>query len=200
MTDDVLQNMVTGWFVAGLLGQRRSSVPAAAMGPLVEIADARGAWLKFPHPLLGFSAGANDHELLPAVLKSTGLALAFVAANRSLDPLVPYWRLLDLGEQHRDLLARWVREGQPPAFDVLPNPLVAGSETGEVESRREMLIKSLTATSEYFERLFNTVESNPSRLDVDRVWELRDAVRKALVDIRESVQNVVSAPPSDVVV
>ena len=199
VTEDVLQLMVTGWFVGGFLNQRSSDNETPALGPKVRVADLDGTWLDFPHPILGLFASSNDHEILPGLLKSLGLAMTHAAATASLEPFKPYWRLRDLGAQHRELLANWVRDGVAPSKAAEPDPRVAGEPRSDVDGRKVTLMQSIALTTDHFEKLFAGVEASPADLDADRIWELRDQVRVALSDIRESVQNLQAPPTAGVV-
>ncbi|MCX6459106.1 MAG: hypothetical protein NTZ03_02235 [Actinobacteria bacterium] len=188
-TDDVILQMITGWFVAGIMGIRRTTTPNSSGGPMVEVADERGQWLAFPHPLLGFRKGDSDHEILPSVLKSLGIAIAQVGVSSpaSLDALEPYWRLRDMGENAAAVISQWVRTGATPSQGILPNPSTAASPAEPAEVRREALLKSVALARATVEKIFAGVESNPNELNTQRIWELRVQILAALQVIHDSV-------------
>jgi hypothetical protein len=145
--DDMLPQMLRGWFVADILGQRRVSYDRDS-GPKVEVWCASDGWQSFPYPLLARSPGlprpsrrgGENFEYLTAVLKSLALALVEVYNSVSLTPLMPYHRLLDLGGDVQNELGDWIDEGTPES----PEPdLAAGTSTMDPDQRQQAVIERL---------------------------------------------------------
>jgi hypothetical protein len=114
-----LPQMIRGWFIADLLGQRRTEYDRD-LGPRIAIWSPDGGWQVFPHPLLARSPGlprpsrnGETFEYLAAVLKSLSLALMEVYEDASLAPLSPYHRLLDLGGDVQNELGDWIDFAKP---------------------------------------------------------------------------------------
>ena len=150
--DDRMPLLLKGWFVADVLGQRRVTYDRD-LGPKVELWCAEKGWRAFPYPLLARSPGlprpsrrgGENFEYLSAVLKSLALALIDVYNDVSLDPLMPYHRLIDLGSDVQNELGDWIDEAQPPA----PAPeLAAGSSTQQPAERQASVVERLEGLRE----------------------------------------------------
>ena len=191
---EVVASMVRGWFIANLFNQRKA-VATQQQGPKVSIWDpsARG-YLDFPFPLLPLKnpAPTNNPELLAGVIKSLALALVDCHTRSNLEPLKPYWRLMDLGNQFGTLIENWCREGKLESDAPAPDQSIAGSENSTFEERKNAVHQTLTKTSDAFEAIFKDVERGNDIFNINKIWELRGYIRTSLAELTEFVNNLTS--------
>lgn len=147
--EDALPQMLRGWFLADILGQKRYSYDKSE-GPKIEVWCGPEGWNSFPYPLLARSPGlprpdrqgGDNHQYLTAVLKSISLALLEVYTSASLTPLSPYHRLLDLGGDVQNELGDWIDDAKPSA----PVPeLAAGTSDMSPVDRAAAVVDTLEA-------------------------------------------------------
>ena len=145
--EDTLPQMLRGWFVADVLGQKRSSYDRDA-GPKIELWCDQDGWQAFPYPLLSRAPGlprpardgGENFQYLSAVLKSISLALLEVYTSASLNSLLPYHRLLDLGGDVQNELGDWIDDAKPAP----PVPELAAGDTGmSANERADAVIRRL---------------------------------------------------------
>lgn len=184
---EVIQAMVRGWYLSTIFDQKKQ-VATPQQGPKISIwsPDTNG-FVDFPHPLLPMrNPGVNSNpELLAAVLKSLSLALANCHTVSNLEPLRPYWRLIDLGNSAQELIESWTRSGSLEAGAPTPSAVFAGTPEGTFEERRLAILSTLEKTSTALESLFTNEERAREIFKVARIWELRDYVRTALNELTE---------------
>jgi len=182
----VLRDMVTGWFVAGLLGQLQSS-PEAVQIWIPETHVGHGHWAAFPSPMLTREP-LNGPEALSVVLGGMMLAMLEVNTRENIEPMAPYARLRELGEAPggfstaiNDELRDWVINGTNSC------PTIATS-TASPEQRREALLKRVqdlrAAFVDYYNRI-NSEHKNPSGFP--RSWDLRKEIVGALNQLESSL-------------
>jgi hypothetical protein len=171
--------MLRGWFLAGLFNLRDVSSDTQ-LGWKVEIwNDASRSELTFPFPLLS-SSPVNKQELPAVILKSLSIAMVRVNELGSLEPLKPYWELLDLGHGYVTILESWVRDGKAPSTHRTPDMNCAGTSSDSLEKRRQMVLATLDKTLASFNSDFAAFEERAEPAGVSRSWEMRDRIRRAL--------------------
>lgn len=180
-----LGEMLRGWFLAGLLGQRTieeergSGWRAGVWSP-----EAKGT-VSFPFPLLA-SHSTSRADLPAVIMESLAVALVEVNTAGNLDPLRAYHRLMDLGSEHgmHSHLASWIRSGsQVDPGAPMPDPNVAGSVEGTMDERWAATVSTLTKTRDAYEGLFAEVDERGDLSSASPAWELRDQIREALIDL-----------------
>ncbi len=182
-----IQSMVRGWYLSTILDQKKvTSTPQ--QGPKVSIwsPDANG-YVNFPHPLLPLKnpgAIANP-EILPVILKSISLAIVACHTQSNLEPLRPYWRLMEIGDNAKELIENWTRNGKLEVDAPLPSPTFAGSADGTFEERRTAILSTLEKTSTALEGIFTAEEKARDIYKVAKVWEIRSYIRIALSELTE---------------
>jgi len=178
----VLDDMVEGWFVSAILGQRLTDSPETRLGWRSQIWDPTNAeWLEFPYPLLGTDGG--DKEQLPGVLLSILIAMAQCDHQSSLAPLRPYRRLASLGRglggSQGDALAEWIRSGTVAPSAPQPPEALAGSSGDTPEARQERIRAAVTRSLEDYEAYFKRQEDQGDPHVTPLGWELRFPIRQA---------------------
>jgi len=202
MSPEIRKAMVRGWFSARVLGQLRLEADRAAIFAPTE-AGAPGDFVDFPSPFLSADSPHN-HDYLPVVLISILLALIEVNTRQSLDSVLPYVRLRDLGRDGRDGgyaqytwagsdLEAWIVEGAVPA-GAPPVPAESGLDSEKWESRRDALECRLASFEASYTKLFKEVEGRTDVFDVTVAYELRRDILEALGDLQRAVRHV--APKS----
>ena len=191
---DVVLAMVRGWYLATILDQKKQ-VTTPQQGPKISIysPDTNG-YVDFPHPLLPMrNPGVNANpELLAAVLKSLSLALAACHTQSNLDPLRPYWRLLDMGNNSQEIIENWTRNGKLEGDAPQPAANFAGTAQSTFEERRDAILSTLEKTSAALEGIFQSEEKARDIFKVARIWELREYVRTALNELTEFTMHLTS--------
>jgi hypothetical protein len=182
-----IQDMVRGWYLATILDQKKQ-LSTPQQGPKISIwsPDANG-YVDFPHPLLPLkNPGASSNpEILPAVLKSLSLAMAACHTQSNLEPLRPYMRLMEIGENAKDIIENWTRNGKLESGAPTPTATFAGTSESTFQERRAAILTTLEKTSTALEAIFVAEEKSRDVFKVAKVWELRYYIRIALSDLTE---------------
>lgn len=183
---EVLREILRGWIIASLLGRIDGNDPNNVPVGLWSA----GGRLEFPFPLLGLPI-ENRLDLLPAVLETSVLGHALGP-----DALAPYRELRTLGTQdilrgdreHTRLsLSEWIRTGKVAPGLPEPSPTVAGEANAPVNDRIEVILGSLASTRDTVARIGSDRVDGTSALHVQRVWELRHELERALDSLSASV-------------
>jgi hypothetical protein len=175
-----IEAMLRGWFLAGLFNLREVSSDAQ-LGWKVNIWNEESrSELTFPFPLLS-SSPVNKMELPAVILKSLSIALVRVNELGSLEPLKPYWELLDLGHGYVSILENWVREGIGPSSHRKPDLKLTGSASDSLEERRQLVLATLDKTLASFNADFGSFEERAEYAGASRSWEIRGRIREALL-------------------
>jgi hypothetical protein len=180
-----LAEMIRGWFLAGLLGQRTIEEDQSGGWRVgVWSADARGM-VAFPFPLLETTSTVKA-DLPAAVMKSLPLALVQVNTVASLDPLRPYHRLMDLGSDAGmgRQLRSWIKDGRTAdAGAPSPDAGSAGMPDGTMDERRTAVLSFLARSSGVYETAFIEATDRGNPFTTPRSWELREQIRQSLNDL-----------------
>jgi hypothetical protein len=179
-----LQAMVRGWFTGRLLGQIKRDHERDT-GWRVQIWNPDPPYNGFqpcPYPLLS-ATKVEALDVLPAVLQSLLIAMIDVHTKGNLGPLVPYQRLIDIGENGRSMLEDWIADGTLPQGAETPEPPIAGTVSDDPETRRSNIHRALHASRQEYEELFKKTEHANNPYTVPLAWELRDQIRVALDDL-----------------
>lgn len=189
---EVLEDMIEGWFISGILGQRKIDSPNPDLGWRSQIWEPSSQqWLDFPYPLLGTNGG--DKEQLPGVLLSVLIAMAECDLKSSLSPLRPYQRLIALGrnlDSPADELRDWIREGRLPEGAPTPPATWAGSASETLDARRDAIRSGLDKSLQNFQTHFAEVEKSQDPFLTTLAWELRDPIEAAHNVIAHSLGTV----------
>ena len=105
--------MLKGWFVARILNQLTETFDDLVMGPHLKLfCPESQRHESFPYPL--FHPGIAQPEDYPGtILNSLSIALALCNSQASMEPLLPYHRLIDLGDiSTNSELIRWITHGE----------------------------------------------------------------------------------------
>jgi hypothetical protein len=189
----VITDMVRGWFIAGLLDQRKFE--KSEQGPSVAIwKSSRDGFIKFPHPMLPMHSQiieANP-EFLPAVLKAVSLAMVECHTASSLEPLAPYWRLKELGSDavFQEVLSDWIRRGELEDGAPVPTESRAGSKAESFASRKTIVLKYFQIMRDLLVKGFQANETEANIFHVPRIYEIREYVTHALDDIIEFINSL----------
>ena len=74
----------------------------------------------------------------------------------------------------------------------MPDPNVAGSVEGTMDERWAAAVSTLTKTRVVYEGLFAEVDERGDLSSVRPLWELRDQIREALIDLAARAESVES--------
>ena len=182
-----IKSMVRGWYLATILDQKKQ-ISTPQQGPKISIwSPESNGYVDFPHPLLPLkNPGASSNpEILPAVLKSLSLAMAACHTQSNLEPLRPYLRLMEIGENAKDIIENWTRNGKVDADAPIPSLPFAGSSEGTFEDRRSAILATLEKTTLALEGIFTAEEKSRDIFKTAKVWELRSYIRLALSELTE---------------
>lgn len=190
-----VQDMVRGWFLAGMFDQRKA-ISTPQQGPKVSIwtPDSRG-FLDFAHPMFPMhnQTLVQNPEFLPAVLKSISLAMVHCHTKSNLEPLKPYWRLMELGANYQQVLDDWTRSGITEADAPTPNSKLVGTASDSFEDRKKIILNGLEKTKQDLQKRFVEEEKANNIFRLTRIYEIKDYVVTALDDMIEIVNNLEDA-------
>ena len=179
----LIRCMVRGWFTGRLLGLVRS------VNDHWEIwipQDAR--YMRFSQEWLSTPRASGDRDALPLVLESLALAYVEVSRNGTLQPLLPYTELRELGrskpeggllgyESLAPTLNQWVADGliDPGAGDAaVLNRVAAVGGTSEPAERLSQLAAACREVIASYEKLFSELQalwrSQPALLSTAPHW------------------------------
>lgn len=187
-----LSAMLRGWFLTALLNQR-TIVDEGNTGWRVQVWDSDSReFVAFPYPLL--SAKPVDKEGLPAiVVKNVSIAMVKVNEKGSMAPLVPYQRLIDVGDeiQHKSIMSKWIKDGEVAGSGApTPESKLAGTKEDTLDDRRDAVLKTLDGTKQKYVELFAEVSERRSPWSAPPVWELREPLLAALTDLILAAESV----------
>lgn len=190
---EVRRSMVTGWFVGRLLGELTwdlADLDNPKAGMFVPLLRRR---LPFPDPLLG-PLLVNEEDLLPAVLESLPLAMVDSNTRQSLEPLMPYGRLRELGEKAQNYLQAWILAnttpggGEPDSRAWCAPGESTKREEATAEERKQAVLAYLNGRRRrYVERLGETIVDHAGFFEVPRHFDLRDDYRRCFEDLHRLV-------------
>lgn len=187
VSPEKIQSMVRGWYLSTILDQRKTA-STPQQGPKISIwsPDTNG-YVDFPHPLLPLkNPGASSNpEILPAVLKSLSLAMTSCHTQSNLEPLRPYWRLMDIGDNAKEMIENWTRNGKVEPDAPIPSEAFAGPAGGTFEERRTAVLATLEKTAAALESIFQAEEKARDIFKVAKIWEIRKYIRTALSELTE---------------
>jgi hypothetical protein len=210
------RSIITGWFVASLFGLR--DITAHANGRSVKIWNptlANPGWSSFPDPLLDTHPedATRGNWMLPAILKSAGLALCQLGKTGDVANIEAYKLLLFLGREVTTSLPNRDKWNIPGSGDELPTGNVEMSEfirnwviNGVKPSEKEllsMMALRLSPDNNRGEAIKLTVNELREQYNgawddfkntvwhkMPETWELKDDIDSALEDIRSYVDGL----------
>jgi hypothetical protein len=192
-----LEAMVRGWFVGRLLGQV-TRAEERGMGWRVHAWNPDPPYngpQPFPFPLLS-DRPVVGLDLIAAVLQSLLIAMVDVHTKGNLSPLVPYHRLIELGENYDTNLGDWILDGSLPPGAPTPDPKVAGAVDGPAEDRREAIRTALLASRSEYVGLFDQTKRDNDPFTVPLSWELRDQILAAIDSLTAATNAITSQDSS----
>jgi hypothetical protein len=183
---EVIKQMILGWFVSILLGQRKVKEDKLK-GPKVTLWEAEDKTIvSFPHPMLPITnkTTAANLELLPTVLES--LVVAFLECNNSssLEPMKAYWRLLELGTNYQAIMSSWILDGALEDDAPTPDPSMAGTNEGKFADRKQILLKILSQTKLMYVNIFDEEYKRDDLNRLSKAYELKDQILSALDELQ----------------
>ena len=178
-----VEKMILGWFALAFIGGRKIDTSEHLRGPKVSVySGEKSAWVNFPHPLLGLPENHQDHDYLPSVLLSLSLALVEINANPSLAPLDAYRALIATGSEDMTLgykaLYRDYMKGKHPQLK---------SDLGSESEIQQQLLKKISDSQNYFNGLFESIESTGNPFTTPQIYEIKLQVLKAFSTLSDAV-------------
>lgn len=171
-----LQAMVRGWFVAGLLEQLQQD-PLGLWVPASPATNGRAGFVPFESPLL--TGSGRGPESLPDALETLAIALLRVNDEESLTPMLPYHRLLQLGDgsalELPAELETWVDKGTRDQDTT--------ADSGTAQDRLQAAAARIEAVSKQFDQHFAALEARHDLLSYPGSYDLRHQIRTALGDL-----------------
>jgi hypothetical protein len=143
----------------------------------------------FPFPLLS-DMPVPGIDLVAAVLQSLLIAMVDVHTKGNLSPLVPYHRLIELGENYDAYLGDWIHDGTLPPGAPTPDAEVAGAADGPAEGRKEAIRDALLGARADYEELFAQTKRDNNTFAAPLSWELRDQILMAIDSLTAAVNAV----------
>lgn len=191
---EVAATILRGWYVAKILGQLVAKTDDIMRGPEISVWIGPGNKMaNFPHPLMhkGFTP---PFDYPGTILKSISIAIIMCNAEGSLNPLVSYHRLLDLGFRADEIcteLTRWVQTGTiSDSLAPIPPLERAGSANASIEARKEVILNYLDQQAQ--EHAEEVVRVTPG-VDVRSypiTWEIREDVLVAISSLRSAISTM----------
>ena len=186
-----LHSMLRGWFVGLILGQV-TRVAEPGMGWRVKAWNPdppHNGLQPFPFPLLS-DKDVPSVDVVAAVLQSLLIAMVDVHTKGNLSPLVPYHRLIELGENFDAHLGDWIHEGTFPPGTPTPDPGVAGTAEGPAEDRKNAIYGALLSAKADYAGLFTQAERDNNSFKAPLSWELRGQILAAIDSLADAVDAV----------
>ena len=195
--EDRWNAMLRGWHVARLLNMFENDTKHESYtdkGPKVSIwTDPAKGWKMFPYPLHSSHIAKNVDDYPAIVLNSLIIALANGFDAKSLEPLEPYQRLMQLGggdQQQWAELENWILNGSTQPGAPRPRPESAGGANDSPNSRKEVSIAHVTEMSDKFEARMAALDPHVDPRTYPIVWEIRDAMRDSFADVLSAIRDV----------
>ncbi len=181
--------MLQGFFVARLLNQISLSKPDAEKDHKASIwFDASTGYTAFPYPLMATDMAGTLNELPALLLMSLQLALVDCYRLKSLDPLKPYNRLKNLGNNPAEL-RNWITTGQLPSGAPAPKDAKAGSKQDDVKIRQAKCVQFLRDEAQYFSDAWADCKDGDPR-NFPLSWEIKDDIDRAIQEVLNSALKV----------
>jgi len=205
---EIRLSMIVGWFIAIFFQQRTEELIDSNKGTKIELWDPQFGWLGFPYPLLPKSP--HDEYTLPTVLKSLSLAIIESGVQGNERPLLPYWRLKNLGREVTadsgvgidmwdgpslsSMVRDWIGDGMLP--EGAPQPLrlerqveeAGGDRRGALLSRIQ---RNMNRYREYWESLRAKDSVDPRGwIKTPEMYEIRADIDQALQMLDEYVERI----------
>jgi hypothetical protein len=194
MSPGVRRNFVTGWFAARILGQLEASADDSQ--PVRVWIPEQRDWASFSDPLI--APVGNEADLLPAVLESLPLALVAYAMNgeQGNAALVPYQRLIELGDNPRRALQEWILHGTVPSGTPMPREQM-GTVGDDAGLRQKKVLEYVRRRQEKYGKLTDVVVDAQNFFDTRWVWELRDDLHLAFGQLIRIVEDTTPTDADD---
>ena len=178
-----VEKMILGWFALAFIGGRKIDTSEHLRGPKVSVySGEKNAWVNCPHPLLGLPENHQDHDYLPSVLLSLSLALVEINANPSLAPLDAYRALIATGSEDMTLGYKALyRDYMKGKHSQLKSDLSSESEI------QQQLLKKISDSQNYFNGLFESIESTGNPFTTPQIYEIKLQVLKAFSTLSDAV-------------
>ena len=187
--------LIKGWYVASVMKGTLESEENSELGKKWTISDPNGNKLSFPFPLYASKFSAID--TLPVILESIKIAIAQCTSFGSLDPLKPYWRLMDIaGEISGEGDVEGLSADLAHRIDTGTPLGTSGASHGtadEVNARKRAVMGALQANLDEVIKATTEVGPDQSVYSYPLIWELRDEVKNS---IQELIDLVASYTPS----
>jgi metal-responsive CopG/Arc/MetJ family transcriptional regulator len=190
---EVWQKMLRGWYVARLLNQVDQDQGASAkeMGRSVSIWAGTGeGTVSFPYPLHAVSIKSTD-DLPGVIMHSLQIALVNCYTENSLAPLLPYHRLLELGDADSTDLRDWIEHGQLASGAPTIDATRAGNSEMDANGRKEKSIEFLNSLlAKFKEQMAKCVPTEKNPRVFPLTWEIRQEVERALQSAIDNIKTL----------
>lgn len=190
---EVWQKMLRGWYVGRLLNQvtQEEGASAKEMGRSVSIwAGTADGSVSFPFPLHAVSVKSTD-DLPGVIMHSLQIALVNCYTENSLEPLLPYHRLLELGDSESSDLRNWVEKGQLSSGAPAVDSTKVGNSEMDANGRKEKSIEFLSGVLAKFNDQMAKcapTEKNPRVFPL--TWEIRAEIERALKSLIDVIKSI----------
>jgi hypothetical protein len=190
-----VHQMLKGYFVSQILSYFDQDVSRPELGPKISIWCAEGnlGYQQFPHPLF-YPGKAPIKDNIGVLLESVNAALLQCSIAGTLTPLIPYQRLIELGQDGEDadlpeVLANWILLGQKPNGSPNIDPERAGAFTDTPDVRR---LKILDYLAKRKLELHNYLDVDPN-MSVHKYpvsWELEEQIIGAIEKLYKALSSL----------
>ena len=181
--------MLRGFFVSYLLNQFTLTKPDLDKDQKASIwSDTSNKYEDFPYPLMASEMTGKLTELPGLLLISLQLALVDCYSQKSLVPLNPYKRLMNLGS-NASAIRTWIASGQLPDGAPTPKDARAGSPQDDMEIRQTKCVQTLKGVATQFTSAWEAAKDKKPR-QIPISWEIKDEIDAAIQEVLSWVLDV----------
>jgi hypothetical protein len=164
------------------------------MGPKVSVwVDPGNKNVSFPYPLM-YPDIAQVSDMPGIVMESLIVALSNCYSEHSLQPLMPYQRLLKLGGASNQLdreLAEWVANGKLLLAGTPPvDEKRCGSSTMSMQDRQAKCVAYLEEELRKFNAIIDGLDKFEDPRTYPVSWEIRADIVKSMHDLISGIKSV----------
>jgi hypothetical protein len=185
---DIWRQMLVGWYVSKLFGlikaQKDHQDPSFEQkGPRLSMwVDGGKKWVDFPYPLF-FPGIAPTPDYLGIVMESLTVALVNSYSQSSLDPLLPYQTLRQMGdmESNDGALRTWIKKGITRDADApTPRESWAGKKDDSATDRKQSCLAYFESQLADFEDYLGRQDKHGDVRTYPVSWQIREQIRDGL--------------------